>query len=674
MDTSERIRQIRQERKDKVEANKEARRQTVEANKEARKQKAEAKADAIKQRVAARQTQLSLADVALDRLRRIPLDLDAFKQHLQEENNVQRKKARAEDTADNVSLHRNGVDTNERLSERQQDEHKRFYTGSAQYIPAGQSGNTRSQVKPPIKSKLDEIAVERGCYFDDELAHYVKEFIETYAIQSKHPWSGKPLELTPWQWEEWILPFYSWKKADGTLRHNRVLAYLPKKCGKTALTAALGVYHLQEYPGSQCALIASSIKQAGNLFSNCCDYIELSPLGNKIKTHNHNKTITYDAERSNLEVLSSNPTVSGGSYNFLAWDEIVEFAPATARIVWDRLKNSNAARTNSAQVIISTANYANAEHIGVQLYRYAQDLLSGKNDKDIQTLAIVKQVPLEANWREPASWYKHLPIGLTVSKQYYQDEYDKAKGNPQDELAFRTFLLNQFVQSNQNAWIESSQWEACQKDFDDSDLIGYGGVVAIDTARKYDLSGYVIAIEKQGVIHLLARAFIPAQIAEKKEKTDSVPYRMWADQGYVTLTAGDVIDPRTVREYLVADYERFNLSRCIYDPYNFEETRQLLEDSGLDCVEFPQVYTSFSPVLAHFERAIIARKIAHNGNPCLSWCIGNAQIKRDNRGQIMLDKIKSNQRIDLAVCAAMSMQPYLVTAKDEWDGPLCGLM
>jgi phage terminase large subunit-like protein len=129
-----------------------------------------------------------------------------------------------------------------------------------------------------------------------------------------------------------------------------------------------------------------------------------------------------------------------------------------------------------------------------------------------------------------------------------------------------------------------------------------------------------------------------------------------------------------IRESILQDRDKFNFDTCVYDPYNCEETRQLLQEDGLNCLEFPQTFAHYAPCLSYFERAVINRTIAHNGNQILTWCIGNATTKRDSKGLLMLDKLKSTQRIDLAVCSIMAMREFLIKNEaQEWQGDYCGI-
>ncbi len=110
-----------------------------------------------------------------------------------------------------------------------------------------------------------ESANKRGLYFDAEAGQYVQDFIEEFCIP---PNQDSPMELMPWQ--RVILGItYGWKRSgDGTRRFRRTYLEVAKKQGKTALAAALSLFHLIA-DGEQSARVfisATTQKQAGICF------------------------------------------------------------------------------------------------------------------------------------------------------------------------------------------------------------------------------------------------------------------------------------------------------------------------------------------------------------------------------------------------------------------------
>jgi len=300
--------------------------------------------------------------------------------------------------------------------------------------------------KDYIRSKQDEIAIEQGCYFDEAPALKVKSFIEKFCVQSKHPWTGKPLQLLEWQWEQIVKPLYGWFRKDGTRRYKEAGIWIPKKQGKSTLISALSLWHLLEYPGSSCYCLASNVRQAGIVYSETASMCELGPLSKycgKNKTiwiRRNLNTIEYKdkkGNRSTLQILPCSPEgCSGWNANFICYDELAEWNGTHAQTIWDRLKNATAARTNALKVVISTPQY-DRESCGYHRYSYAKSVLT---DEIIDTtfLAVIFEVPQEEDWTDIEVLRKANPsMGVTVPEQDYIDDLQTTLNNPREEMRFR---------------------------------------------------------------------------------------------------------------------------------------------------------------------------------------------------------------------------------------------
>jgi len=80
-------------------------------------------------------------------------------------------------------------------------------------------------------SPQDEIAIQRGCYFDEAAAKRVLRFFEKYLKHSKGRWAGKPFKLLDWQRYDILAPLLGWKRPDGTRRFRIAYIEIPKKMG-----------------------------------------------------------------------------------------------------------------------------------------------------------------------------------------------------------------------------------------------------------------------------------------------------------------------------------------------------------------------------------------------------------------------------------------------------------
>lgn len=498
-------------------------------------------------------------------------------------------------------------------------------------------------------------------------AEKVRNFLQKYCIQSQAPWSGKPLQLMPWQWTDIVLPLYGTYLDDGVTRqYKRAGIWIPKKNGKTALLAGLALYHLLEQEGSEVYIIASDVQQAGIMFKACADYVELCghkketlALSKRLRVRRNIKSIEDRSKYSVLGVLSSEPEgKSGFNANAVLIDELAEHG-AHARDVWDRLFNACIARVNSLHAVISTAQY-NREHIGYEQFQLAQKIKANPS-LDPTFLPVVYSLPEDADWKEPSNWWKVNPsVDYTIPKQSFYDDFKNVENNPLEEYRFCTFRLCQWKGHSQQ-WLSSNVWQSCGERFQEKDFHGSKVIVGIDHARKSDLCSWVITCQRDGLVYLLPRFLIPEQSARRKTELDNVPYNRWANMAGTNLylSPGDVIDPQFLINKIVEDSKLFSFQEVRFDPNGFELIRQELEHKhGMPMIEVPQTYRYMSPATAEFERRCIARTLRHPFNPILDWCAGNCAV-REHNDQILVEKSKNTARIDGITASIIALSGHM---------------
>ena len=56
-----------------------------------------------------------------------------------------------------------------------------------------------------------------------------------------------------------------------------------------------------------------------------------------------------------------------------------------------------------------------------------------------------------------------------------------------------------------------------------------------------------------------------------------------------------------------------------------------------------------SPAVKEAERLILSRRLAHDGNPVMRWCLGNVAIEQDAAGNVKVSKGRSRDKVDGAI-------------------------
>jgi len=181
----------------------------------------------------------------------------------------------------------------------------------------------------------------------------------------------------------------------------------------------------------------------------------------------------------------------------------------------------------------------------------------------------------------------------------------------------------------------------------------FGGM---DLSATKDLTAMIGLFPDDTGFDVLAEFFVPEESITERERRDRVPYRQWVREGWLHATPGNVVDYEAVRHQWLEWASLYDIRTIGYDPWNATDlvTRMTTQD-GLDCVPMRQGFPSLSAPTKSLEKAILARKLRHDGHPILRWNISNAAVEQDPAGNVKLSKKASTERIDGAYALVMAM-------------------
>jgi len=156
---------------------------------------------------------------------------------------------------------------------------------------------------------------------------------------------------------------------------------------------------------------------------------------------------------------------------------------------------------------------------------------------------------------------------------------------------------------------------------------------------------------------VLCRFWVPEETMIERTKGDRVQYETWVRQGYMMTTPGNVID----YEFILAEIDElgqaYDIEEVAFDRWGASQVQTKLMDMGGEdwLVGFGQGYASMNAPTKELERLIGARRLAHGGNPVLTWMAGNVVASKDAAGNIKPDKAKSTEKIDGIVALIMGI-------------------
>ena len=475
--------------------------------------------------------------------------------------------------------------------------------------------------------------------------------------QSKGQWAGKPLALLPWQTEA-IDRIYGTMRPDGTRRYRTAYLEVPRKNGKSTLAAGIALYSLvaDNEPGAEVYLAAVDRDQAAIVFDVIKDMIAQEPhLRKLLKVVPSTRRILCPSTSSVLRVIASD---AGGSHGFNASCIIGDEVHAWPnRELWDVLATSTGARRQPLMIGITTAGFE-SNSLGGQLHEYAERVRDGVVD-DPSFLPVLYGAAAGDAWDDPAVWRKANPsLGHTVTEEYLAGECARAKAVPAYESAFRRLHLCQWV-NQETRFLPIDQWDACSgqvtvRELEDAceGRICYAG---LDLSSTQDMTALVLVFPRDGTFDVLARFWLPEEDLRRRGERDRVPYEVWARQGLLQLTPGNVIDYAYVRREIATLRERYDFGGISYDKWAATQLVQELMADGVDMAPVGQGMASMAAPTKELLNVTVARKLRHAGNPILRWQADNLVVIQDAAGNVRPAKHKARARIDGMVALIMGL-------------------
>ncbi|HYD16744.1 MAG TPA: terminase TerL endonuclease subunit [Candidatus Nanoarchaeia archaeon] len=490
------------------------------------------------------------------------------------------------------------------------------------------------------------------------------ERVRRFLALVKHPKgikAGQPFILAPWQDKEIVTPLYDTFRTDGTRQYRQGYISFARKSGKTTLAAGLGLYHTfadGEFGGEVYAA-ASSREQASLLFDCAASMVEASPiLRARATVSRATKRIRDRYTQSVFRALSADvPHLHGLNASFVVLDEI---AQQPNRDLYDVLATSTGARRQPLMLSIGTAGW-DQHSIAYELYTHSRQLLSGSVE-DPAFFALVKELPEGADWTDETLWPLANPgLGDFRDRDELKQACERAKLVPSQQNTFRNLYCNQWV-SSETRWIDLSTWDDAP-----APLPGTLCDAGLDLSSSQDITALVCAYpHEDDTFSLRLFAWLPEANLRERCQRDRVPYDRWAEQGLITLTPGNTVDYSVVEAKIRELHSSGELREVAFDPWNARDIAQRLTADGVQMVEFRQTLQNFAGPTKAFEKAVIDRRLRHDGNALLRWAVDCCTVHSDTNGNIRPvkpDRRKDARRIDPVVASIMALDRAMANAQ-----------
>lgn len=509
-----------------------------------------------------------------------------------------------------------------------------------------------------------------GSPIEDPLGH--GERAVKFLRLLKHPKSGLPFQLDPWQ-ERIVRRIYGPRHEDGSRVVRTVVLLLPRGNRKTSLAAALGLLHTigpEKTAGGEVITAASDRKQARIAYEEARGLVrahkKIAPMVRELDYRNR---LHYPTAGSFLEAISADAgTQHGRTPVFVLADELHAWKK---RDLWDVLR-SGLVKTPGSLLVVATTAGRGQENIAWDIVDDARKVARGEVD-DPSILPVLFEAQRDDDWRDEDLWRRVNP-GLAHGYPDIEGLRQLAKEGERkvgDREAFRQLNLNVWLDHSADPFVEMAVYDEGAGEVDLVELEASQAPcwLAVDLSSNSDLTVIVACWRDGDGYQVAAWYFCPEDNIDTRQVVDGVTYRVWVDDEWITPTPGNVVDFDVVESKIVDLCATFNVREIACDPHLARNTLNNLLKEGLPAVEMRQGWMTMAPAVKELERAIVGRQFRHGGNPVLRWNFENIAMRVDPAGNRTFHKGKSKDKIDGAQAAAMAVSRAAAgdTSRSSYD-------
>ena len=508
-----------------------------------------------------------------------------------------------------------------------------------------------------LAPSYDPVATARkGDYFDYDAAQAVVGFFADVLHFVEGSVAHQKFDLEPWC-QCIVGNLFGWKvKATGLRRYREGMVLVGRKNIKTTLGAGISLYTLfcDNEARAQIYSMAADREQAALCFNIAALMIkEESSLASRAKIYR--SSIVVEETASFFKAISAEAYTKHGMGPHCVISDELHAQPN--RDLYDVMKTGMLARAQPFMLHLTTSDFEREGSICNELCDHADAVRKGEFD-DPQFLPILYMADKGDSYADPKAWAKANPnMGFSVKAIDLAPMAERAKHNLAWRSTFERLHMNIRTEQAKQI-IPMEDWEACSTAFDLKSLIGRVCWAGLDLASRQDITAWVLLFESAGDEPwvIVPRFFCPRSVATERQSVNRWPYLDWEDQGYLTVTEGDVTDYEVVEQQVIDDCAMFGIEQCAGDPWNLSylQTR-VLARADIEIISYGQGMAFMSEPTKELLAMLAARTIAHDGNPVLTWMDRGCAAKEDTSGNIKFSKKDSSVKIDGLVALVMAL-------------------
>ena len=509
--------------------------------------------------------------------------------------------------------------------------------------------------------------------FDRSDALLRMDFMENCVRLTKSPYYNKPMKLMLWQ-KALIEAFYSFKFAEsGVDRFKKLLPLIARKNTKSELSSALAEAELIVGNAGADIVASSNDDAQASIVYDAIDTMRQLIDPKDQDTKRNQRFILNKVNNTKIFKLSDRTrNKEGRNIDFAIVDEAHEMKDNT---IGKSIEQSQSLKENPKFIIITTEGFIIEGYLDDELIRARAVINKESDDPASERLLpwLYTQDSVAEVWignRSNRLWMKSNPtLGIVKKWDYLEEQVGLARQSKAD----RIFVLSKDFNIKQNSaesWLNLEDYDyECKYDLED--FRGCYALGAVDLAETTDLVSAKVLIMKPGDPrkYVISHYFIPEnKLVESDDKVAGANYKEWAEAGLMTITEGNDVDLAIVADWfynLYTDHD-IKLWKCGYDQRFSKDWLKRMDYYGWsksnkeelsDVIIIQQNALTLTNAIKLTESDFKHKLIYYNNHAVDKWCFGNAGLKVDNNGCLIV-KTETKKRIDGAVCLVILYEMY----------------
>ena len=507
-------------------------------------------------------------------------------------------------------------------------------------------------------------------FYNTDDAQLRMDFMEKCVRLTKSPYYGKPMILMLWQ-KAFIEAIYSFKMSDTTFRRfQKVLLIIGRKNAKSETCGAIGLAEFICGNAGSTSCCSSNDDQQASIIYNKIDtmrkMIDPDDLDtSKNQSHIYNKVNGSEC----IKISDKTRNKEGRDIDVFLLDESNMMKTNEIAMAGEQ---SQSLKDEPLFINLTTEGTIVDGYLDTEL-QTARKIINGEADEEeadvIATLPWLYTMDSEEEvWHNRNSWVKANPSLIYGVKKW--SYLDKKVSEAKKNKASRIFVLCKDFNIKQNGsenWLnlEDYTYEAVYnlEDFRGAICLG-----AVDLSETTDLTCAKILLMKPGdpTKYIYTKYFIPERkIANSDDWNAGARYKEWAQANIMTVTEGNDIDLAQVADWFYWLYKEYDIKlwKCGYDQRFAKEWISRMNyynwtKENEDLILILQNALTLSNAMKLVEADFQHQLINYNENEVDRWCLKNAGIKVDDKGQCLCVKQEAAKRIDGAVTLIILYEMY----------------